>query len=83
MAVDSECLQKAADKYSKAFDKAQAKGPCSTRSAGVIAADVDTFTNTVLEAVQCKGQSAFCSAGAECCSGFCFKIGGTTLGTCS
>ena len=73
--VDPECLTKAEDKYFTAFAKADAKGPCSSRSAAMIKTQDDFFVLGVLNAVQCGEPGSFCSSNDDCCSGSCPPIG--------
>jgi hypothetical protein len=76
VAVDPECLQKAEDKYAKAFDKAEAKGPCTSKSADAIQTLVETFTSNVVQAVQCFASGSICGGSSQCCSGSCVPSGG-------
>lgn len=71
MEVDGECLQKAADKYSFAWDKAEKKGPCASKSAGDIKDLVDAFVNGLVPTVLCRSQNALCTFDSDCCGGDC------------
>jgi len=52
VAVDSECLTKAGDKFMIAFQKAEAKGGCTTvNDAGAVEGDVDIFVGDIVAAL--------------------------------
>jgi len=65
-ATDPECLQKAEEKFTAAFTRAEAKGPCFGDPI-TVEAQVDAFATEVA----CRPPGSICSLSSECCVGAC------------
>lgn len=74
VAVDPDCLAKVDDKFTKAFLKADDRGPCAGRAASAFAGFVNTLTTSAVSATQCQSTGGLCVTSSQCCSGTCVAL---------